>query len=63
MLAFFVRSLTIVGKPLALRHFHIGEGCLAGRIVWASGIDAETDLPAALPHMADTHLREMLPIG
>ena len=62
-LAFFVRSLTIVGKPLALRHFHIGEGCLEGRILRAASIDAETDLAAAMPHMANPHLREMLPIG
>lgn len=62
-LAFFVRSLTIVGKPLALCHFHIGEGCLKGRILRAASIDAETDFPAAMPHMANPHLGEILPIG
>ena len=44
-LAFFVRSLTIVGKPLALRHCHIGEGCLEGRILRAASINAEAVFP------------------
>ena len=52
-----------MGKPLALRHCHIGEDCLEGGILRAASIDAETDLAAAMPHMANPHLREMLPIG
>ena len=62
-LAFFVRSLTIVGKPLALRHCHIGEGCLEGGILRAASINAEADFSATMPHMTNTHLSEMLPIG
>ena len=52
-----------MGKPLALRHCHIGEGCLEGRILRAASINAEADFSAAMPHMTNTHLREMLPIG
>ena len=48
---------------MALRHCHIGEDCLEGGILRAASIDAETDLAAAMPHMANPHLREMLPIG
>ena len=52
-----------MGKPLALRHCHIGEDCLERRILRAASIDTETDFSATMPHMTNTHLGEMLPIG
>ena len=61
--SYLVRLLAIMRRPLAFGQFHMGENCLERGIFRRAGVDAETDLSAALPHMADTHLWKMLAVS
>ena len=52
-----------MGKPFTFGQFHVCENGLEGRILRGTGIDAEADLAASLPHMADAHLGKILTVG
>lgn len=54
-----VRRLTIMGQPLAVGQLHVGESRFEGRILRAAGVNPKVDFIRPLPHMADSHLREM----
>ena len=54
----FVRLLAVMGQPFAVSQFHVSKDCPERGILRGAGINAEADLFAALPHVADAHLGE-----
>ena len=60
---YFVRLLAVMGQPFAFGQRHVGKDWLEGGLLGRAGIDAEADLTATLPHMADPHLREIFAVG
>ena len=42
--------------PFTFHHFHIGKGCLKGRLLRTACIYTKRDLPGPFPHMEDPHL-------
>ena len=58
----FVRGLSVVRHPFAVRQFHIGKNRPEGGVLRAAGVDAERNLSLCLIQVADTHLMERLAV-
>ena len=55
----FIRLLTVVGFPLAIRQLHISKGRFERAIFCATCIDSKSNLILHIEHVADPHLLEM----
>ena len=52
-----------MGQPLAFGARHVGKYRLEGGILRGTGIDAKANFSSSPPHMAHTHLGEMLAVS